>query len=59
MSENKILKKAYQYISEYGYSVIPINKKDKKPAIDSWLNFQKVPPEPDQANGIDRRAVRC
>ena len=46
---NKILKTAYQYLTEKGYSVIPINKSDKKPAISAWLEFQKVPADPEQA----------
>ncbi len=53
----QVLQKAYIYIVENGYSVIPINKEDKKPAIESWLGYQKVLPEPIDAkkwwNGTD------
>ena len=46
---SEILKKSYQYISENGYSVFPINESSKTPAIKSWLEYQKVPADVYQA----------
>jgi len=44
-----VLKKAYSYITDNGYSVIPIKPGEKTPAIDSWLPYKDNIPDPFEA----------